>query len=70
MRITGRKALLYLPARETCLGLVIPVPPIEIDSAGEGITYDFSGLKDASGEFTGYFDKDDNGKDPAGTSGA
>lgn len=60
------KVLLYAPCKETVTGLVIPSEPIEIEIGAMefkfthkgDITYtSLAGLKDASGEFTGYFDK-------------
>jgi hypothetical protein len=73
------KILFYGPERETCLGLIIPGEKTEIEVSG--LNMDFSdikyssgmlaGLKDASGEFTGYFDKGDfDGEDSPSPSGA
>jgi hypothetical protein len=72
MRITGRNGLIYLglPERETVLGLKLPPEMIPVDVSEMNIDFSaIEGLKDASVTFTGYYDKDDNGEDPAGTSG-
>lgn len=68
------------PDRETCLGLIIPGKKyaFEVESAESEISYGsnidlekLDGIKDASGEFTGYYDKDDdNGEDSPSPSGA
>jgi hypothetical protein len=67
--IHGKNAQLfvYAPAKETVTGLVIESEPIEIECSSMDIcfTADRTGefaslvesLPDASGEFTGYFDK-------------
>jgi hypothetical protein len=72
------KILFYGPERETCLGLIIPGEKTEIEVSG--LNMDFSdikyssmitGLKDAHGEFTGYYDKGDfHGTDSASPSGS
>lgn len=68
MRVTGHNAkiLFYSLEKETCLGLKIPGEMSEIEVSGMEINFvsdikyvSFAeGLPDASGEFTGYFDKD------------
>lgn len=78
---SNAKILFYGPSRETCLGLTIPgemreipVSSMDIDiSYGSNIDLEqLGGIKDASGSFTGYFEKDgcDHGADSPGTSGS
>jgi hypothetical protein len=61
------KIFFYGSERETCLGLKIPGEAREIEVGAMDITFDAAGditytnlasLKDVSGEFTGYFEKD------------
>jgi hypothetical protein len=61
------KILIYRDCKETVTGLVIPPEPVEIEVGEMEITFDMAfgdkaieklnGLKDASGTFTGYYDK-------------
>jgi hypothetical protein len=87
MRIHSKSAtiLFYGPERETCLGLIIPGEKTEVEVSGmdinfvvsQDITYSsfvsrfVEGLQDASGEFTGYLEKDgcDHGAHPDGAPG-
>ena len=73
------KILFYGPETETCLGLIIPGEKTEIDVSDLNISFSdveyssgmLAGLKDASGEFTGYYDKGDfHGTDSASPSGS
>lgn len=70
-RITGKHAMIYIssPDRETCLGLKLPGEMREIEVSEMEISWSYGlnditnvsfaeRLPDASGEFTGYFDKD------------
>jgi hypothetical protein len=74
------KILFYGPERETVLGLIIPGDVTEIDVNSVDIEFAndikyssgmLAGLKDAHGEFTGYYDKGDfHGTDSASPSGS
>lgn len=86
-RITNKNAMIlfYSPARETCLGLIIPGEKTEIPVSSMDISFSLGGdvkyaslaevtegLPDASGEFTGYYEKDgcDHGADSDSPSGS
>lgn len=81
-RITNKNAMIlfYGPERETCLGLVIPGEKTEVEVSGMDISFTpdityaslVETLPDASGEFTGYYEKDgcDHGADSDSPSGS
>jgi hypothetical protein len=80
-RVSHKNAtvLFYGPSRETCLGLIIPgerieleVSSLDIEFSANDVTYaSLAGLKDAHGEFTGYYDKGEfHGAHPDGASGS